>query len=424
MIPPLPPCEGSGYTTVMNETAKSQRRWFHLTPERLLLALLPIWGVLFLAEHLRWLPKGYPVLLAVTSMVVILVLLVLWLAVALMFRRRFQYSLRSLLLVMLLASFGMSWAAVELRAVRRQKEAVDAVEKLGGHVACGYKAEEKEDMLIHGVESPVPQCLRSLLGDDLFTSVLLVHLDGPHVTDVDLDQIKWLTELRFLSLSETRVTDATLEHLGLTHLRHLYLEGTQVTDAGLEYLKAATQLQYLSLDDTKVTDGGLGDLGELSELQVLSLNKTHVTDAGLEHLRGLSQLRDLSLNRTQITDVGLKYLRELKQLKRLSLDGTEVTDAGLQQLRELNQLHYLSLDGTEVTDAGLQHLRELSQLQDLSLRRTQITDVGLKYLRGLSHLQWLGLDWTKVTDRGLEHLQSRGNLNACRSRTPRSRTVV
>ena len=132
MIPPLPPCEGSGYTTVMNETAKSQRRWFHLTPERLLLALLPIWGVLFLAEHLRWLPKGYPVLLAVTSMVVILVLLVLWLAVALMFRRRFQYSLRSLLLVMLLASFGMSWAAVELRAVRRQKEAVDAVESWAG----------------------------------------------------------------------------------------------------------------------------------------------------------------------------------------------------------------------------------------------------------------------------------------------------
>jgi hypothetical protein len=39
-------------------------------------------------------------------------------------RRWFQYSLRSLLLPMLLASIGMSWVAVRLQRARWQKEAV------------------------------------------------------------------------------------------------------------------------------------------------------------------------------------------------------------------------------------------------------------------------------------------------------------
>ncbi len=126
----------------MDETAKSRRRrWFHLTPERLLVALLPVWGVLFLCEHFHWLSKGYSVLLALASMGVAVLVLLLWFACSVVFRRRFQYSLRTLMLVMTLACLGMSWLGVEMQRTKRQREVVDTMTKLGGSVIYDYQIE-------------------------------------------------------------------------------------------------------------------------------------------------------------------------------------------------------------------------------------------------------------------------------------------
>ena len=47
-------------------------------------------------------------------------------------RRFLQFSLRALLVFVLLVSVGMSWLAVKLEKARRQKEAVEALVKLGG----------------------------------------------------------------------------------------------------------------------------------------------------------------------------------------------------------------------------------------------------------------------------------------------------
>jgi len=47
-------------------------------------------------------------------------------------RRWYQYSLRTLLLVMLLASVGISWFAVKMQRARKQREAVEAIRGLGG----------------------------------------------------------------------------------------------------------------------------------------------------------------------------------------------------------------------------------------------------------------------------------------------------
>jgi len=53
-------------------------------------------------------------------------------------RRWYQYSLRTLLLFMLLASIGLSWLAVKLKQAREQKEAVRAIEEAGGWVIHDY----------------------------------------------------------------------------------------------------------------------------------------------------------------------------------------------------------------------------------------------------------------------------------------------
>ncbi len=118
---------------------------FHFTSDRVLLALLPVWAGLFLCEHFRWLPRGYPVLLALATLAAILVFLLLWFAVALVFRRRFQFTIRSLLFLTLIVSIWGSWFGVEMRAARRQREAVDEIEKLAGTVLYDYESDMSGD---------------------------------------------------------------------------------------------------------------------------------------------------------------------------------------------------------------------------------------------------------------------------------------
>ena len=61
-------------------------------------------------------------------------LMFLWLTVALCFRWRFQFSLRSLLVLTVVVSIPFSWLAVEMKRAREQREAAKEVQSLGGIV--------------------------------------------------------------------------------------------------------------------------------------------------------------------------------------------------------------------------------------------------------------------------------------------------
>ena len=138
--------------------------------------------------------------------------------------RWFQFSLRSLFILMLLACVGMSCVSVMRQQARKQKESVGEIEELGGRVLY---------------------CQQNLLGMDCFriVTVVGVTLDGTRVTDAGLEHLKGLNHLEDLSLDKTRVGDAGLECLkGLKHLRDLRLDETQVSDAGLEHLKGLGDL--------------------------------------------------------------------------------------------------------------------------------------------------------------------------------------
>jgi hypothetical protein len=212
-------------------------------------------------------------------------------------RRWFQFSLRTLLVFVTFCAICCSWFAVKMQQARQQRVAVAAILKLGGSV--------------DRPELSKPAWLRNLLGNDLFSNVQAANFFGTQVTDADLENLKSLTQLRFLNL-----------------------ERTQVTDTGLENLKGLNELEELNLVETKITDAGLEKLEGLSQLHVLCLGDTQVTDAGLEHLKGLSELQELQLFDTQITDAGLEKLTILKQLRSLPLERTKVTDAGVNKLRQ------------------------------------------------------------------------------------------
>jgi hypothetical protein len=173
--------------------------------------------------------------------------------------RWFQYSLRSLMLLVLVVSLGMSWFAVKMKRAREQEKAVEEITRLGWSVAYDYQL-DKRGGWVSGAVPPGPAWVWNLLGEKegFFATVVFVDLSSCSVTDAGLEHLKGLTQLRTLILDSTKVTDAGLEHLkGLTQLQELYLEQTQVTDAGLEHLEGLTQLHYVELLYTRVTDKGV-----------------------------------------------------------------------------------------------------------------------------------------------------------------------
>jgi hypothetical protein len=292
----------------MGDVSPPQRRWFHPTPDRLILALLALEGVLLLSEQFRWFPlnqhKGWTVLIAVASVGAAMLLMLVWFAASLVFRWRFQFSVRSLFVLTVAVATACSWLSADLKKAREQENAIRAIEEVGGNAA-------EEGGNPAGALPPGTAWLRELLKDEFFTNIADVTLSESKVTNAGLEHLKDLTDLRVLNLHETQVTNAGLERVkGLTQLRELNLGGTRVTDAGLEDLKGLIQLQLLSLDSTQVTDAGLVHLKGLTQLRQLSLNGTQVTDAGMEHLRGLTQLNFLAIKDTPVTDDGVKKYQQ------------------------------------------------------------------------------------------------------------------
>lgn len=346
----------------------TQTRWFHLTPGRFVVGLLAVEGLLWLSDRFGWLGwhKGIAVLTGVAAVGVAMVLMLVWFGVALVFGRRFQFSIRSLLVLTVVVAVPCSWVAVNMQEAKRQREAVEDIKATGGSAWYAYQVVDRGDTgdlsLLWTTASqikgplPAPTWLQTLLGDETVVGVW-----GSDIDDGDLGLInKRLSHLKTLVIAINR----------------------KITPAGFEHLKGLTHLQKLDVHYTGVTDAGLGHLEGLTQLQELDVSNTKVTDAGLEHLKGLINLRSLNLSDTAVTDMGLKYLNGLTHLQ--SLD----------------------LSNTKVTGVGLEHLKDLSNLRSLGLGLSEVTDVGLKFVAGMTHLDTLNLQFTKITDAGVAKLQT------------------
>jgi hypothetical protein len=225
-------------------------------------------------------------------------------------RRWYQYSLRTLLIVVTLFALACSWFAVKLQQAKRQKETVEELIRSGCEVRYDY------DFDVYGLnpnaQPPNPAWLRNLLGIDFVSNVVAIYSSRPDT----LDHLKSLPQLRQLYL-DAQITDDGLEIVrGLTHLQELQLSGTGITDVGLERLSGLTDLRGLHLTKVGITDAGLKYLKRLPRLQTLTLWYVNVSDKGLEDLKELHELRSLWLHETHITDDGVKDLqRVLPNLK-------------------------------------------------------------------------------------------------------------
>ena len=268
-------------------------------------------------------------------------------------RRWYQFSLRTLMLLVLAVGMVFGWIGIRMRRAHTNRQAIAAAEKALAEIC------ERGGMLI-GDESGffvsyVPNRSITRLG------LLFDDPGDPHDPEAE-----W-----FISIAYLAATDAGLEDLrGLledpkeplkAELISIYSLGSPrgITDAGLKHLKGVTDLTTLDLLDTQVTDSGLKNLAGLKHLEWLILENTKVTGAGLVHLKGMTNLVDLNLASTGVTDAGLGHLVGLASLEHLNLASTGVTDAGLGHLAGLTNLQELDLQGTKVTDTGVVKLQRV-----------------------------------------------------------------
>ncbi|NQU19726.1 MAG: hypothetical protein HQ567_00475 [Candidatus Nealsonbacteria bacterium] len=227
-------------------------------------------------------------------------------------RRWYQYSLRSLLVFVVVASIGFSWLATRLKRAKARHQAAAEVQKvaaeiqsLGGSVDIDCLDE--------------PNWFDRLLGDPGVLRVDHVR-GGSEFGSLGMKKLKGLNDLRILNLFLAEVTDADLVYLeGLDNIEHLSLRGSPITDAGLKHLEGMTNLRYLNLAQTQVTGRGLEHLKGLTDLNMLVLFETPITDASLKHVKGMTSLYRLYASSTGVTDSGLEYLENLPRLVRLNL---------------------------------------------------------------------------------------------------------
>jgi hypothetical protein len=264
------------------DESRSASRRFHISPDFVILALSTIVVALWVCDRTHWRTilggKGMPVLIALTLVTSTLVVMLLWLADSLVYRRKFQFTIRSLLLVTLCTALLCSWFAVDLRAAKRQQ---DAVARLSEYLWCACFVERPIEQL------PWPAYwTRGLLGDHFFLSVHRAVLGGTDVTDAAIAELERLPDLEKVTIECDQISDACMEHLaGLRRLRSLSITAAPITDKGVARLSELTALRTLHLNYLKLTDASLDSLRSLTSLDELFLSGMEFSDAKIASLR-------------------------------------------------------------------------------------------------------------------------------------------
>lgn len=151
---------------------------------------------------------------------------------------RFRYSLRTLLVLVTVASLPFAWLGYKVREKQRERDVVKAIQELGGYVALDI---EQDANVAGEIVKPGPAWLRKLLGDDFFVHVVSIEIDSRYAShDIGLVQLRSLPQLQNIYLADPQFKDEELVQLrGLTRLKLLHLAGAQVTDQGCDKLKRA-----------------------------------------------------------------------------------------------------------------------------------------------------------------------------------------
>lgn len=342
-----------------------QRRWisWKMALPAILLAELLAWSLLR-GESWRELGLGWQFWLLVVAGAGLVTLAVsgcIWFV-----RRRLQFGMRTLLLLVLLVGTSLGLIGVHLQHTEKQRRAALALERIGAGVS--YPGEERPGLLTFigrqyfqeptAVGCQVPLREAELVNIESLAGLQFLSLSNSQLSDDDLAHFASLNELNSLALVRSRVTGQGLRHLTGTDLRSLDLCWSPIDDEGLRPMERFNMLSVLNLNHTRITDAGLARISSLAGLWALYLDGTPITGDGFVHLRRLRQLHEISLERSWLQNSGLAALRDLSALTRLDISNTNIDDEGVEALCSISRLKTLRLYGTSVSEQGIHRLEQ------------------------------------------------------------------
>lgn len=217
-------------------------------------------------------------------------------------------------------------------------------------------------------------------------------LDGAEgITDEDIlaGRVEGIKEGN-LQLSDSDVTDKTIEALAGKEIKSLDLSYTEVTGEGLKHIQKIKGLHTLELNGlVTITDESLKYLVPV-DLYQLNMDSTKISDKGLMPLVAIPNLQMLSLTGCDnITDRGILAFKDHPKLTNLSISSTKVSSKALGQLSGLTCLR-VNFNGFD--DSDIQNLLSLKKLEVLYMRGSKITPEGVKLLCKLPKLNRIDLN--------------------------------
>ncbi len=211
-------------------------------------------------------------------------------------RIRIRFSLRTLLIMTMIAGLGLAWIGNRVRHVRQQRQLVRTAYDHG---------------FLVGFDDSVAEWAYGRFGMNgaLACGDLDIVCKNTPIADGDLEA---LSGLRFLSLSLNRSNITDDQIVRWTPPRALVSFEAQATglgDKSAEHLARFEQLEEIDLHGTKISDEGVSHLARLPRLYALGLRKTTITDAAIKDLAKMKQLRVLKVWQTSMTPEGVEELR-------------------------------------------------------------------------------------------------------------------
>jgi hypothetical protein len=319
-------------------------------------------------------------------------------------RRWYQFSLRTLMIAMVVIAttlgLGMSW----YRRAQCQAEAVVTLRGLEN--GCLYDDEYRLDEfgqleILYPCE-PEDATLWKQVSRSFFHRIGAVWLR----TEWDGDPHDFPLVQRPPSHAEIQETQRRRESiwkavLTLSGIEYLSVNG-EIPSNGLESLRRFPRLRTLIIGKAAGSKS-LDPIGELRSLEYLELdtNSKVLTVRAVKAIGRLPHLHFLGLPSSRLEAGHLRALAEGSQIESLNLESADMTSEGIEALRGLSTLKRLSLRGTAVNDSWGPALEQLSSLEELDLSQTNAGPAIMESLAKLPNLRQLNTSQTNITGRSI-----------------------
>lgn len=267
-----------------------------------------------------------------------------------------QFSLRDLLMLMLIVSLVLGFGRMLTTRHSAHTELAQQIARNGGWVNMSAQFPVAYALWI-------PHKLKQLL-----SRITSVSLKSP--SDAQLSEVLNIAGLRGLSLSGDTYDLRLLDDIGDNpHWQQIAINERNVDAELLAALGAAKQLQSIELTETNVTGEMLRGLGEMPALTSLNLMRTNVKlDSDNVPVWGkhVQQLHLPGPQPDKTNQVKLCNWQSLVRVYCYGLDANENSQPFVLQLHDLPALKNITINARQLYDLELSHLPRLEKIDRLN----------------------------------------------------------